>query len=104
MSEPRRYDTRFFVAALPAGQQARDVSGEADRVCWMRPADAVTATDDGRLAMLPPTYLTLRQLSRFSGVDAVTAAATTREMVTVLPEVRLEGEQAVLVLPDQAGQ
>ncbi len=34
--EPRRYDTRFFVAALPAGQRTRDVSGEADTVAWMK--------------------------------------------------------------------
>ncbi|MGH9251131.1 MAG: NUDIX hydrolase, partial [Acidimicrobiales bacterium] len=32
--EARRYDTWFFLAALPEGQQARDVSGEADRVAW----------------------------------------------------------------------
>ena len=35
--EPRRYDTWFFLAALPAGQQARDVSGEADRASWIEP-------------------------------------------------------------------
>src|SRR5262245_57912984 len=39
--EPRRFDTYFFVAALPAGQRARDVSGEADHTMWVRPADAI---------------------------------------------------------------
>jgi 8-oxo-dGTP pyrophosphatase MutT (NUDIX family) len=38
--EVRRYDTRFFVAALPEGQHTRDVSTESDRVLWIRPADA----------------------------------------------------------------
>src|SRR5262249_41888038 len=40
-AEPRRYDTRFFVAAVPAGQRARHVTGEADEASWLRPADAL---------------------------------------------------------------
>ncbi len=48
--EPRRYDTRFFVAALPAGQQTRDVSGESDAVAWMRPRRRARRRRDGRLA------------------------------------------------------
>ena len=47
--EPRRYDTRFFAAALPAGQHTRDVSGEADQVAWVRPADAIRAARDREL-------------------------------------------------------
>ena len=39
--EPRRYDTKFFAAALPAGQEARHVSGEADDVCWLTPSAAL---------------------------------------------------------------
>ena len=38
--EPRRYDTKFFAAALPVGQEARHVSGEADEADV---ADAVGA-------------------------------------------------------------
>ena len=40
--EERRYDTWFFVAALPEGQRTRDVSGEADHTVWIRPADAAS--------------------------------------------------------------
>ncbi len=35
--EPRRFDTAFFVAALPPGQDARDISGETDSADWWRP-------------------------------------------------------------------
>jgi 8-oxo-dGTP pyrophosphatase MutT (NUDIX family) len=66
--EPRRFDTWFFVAALPAGQQPRDVSGEADRTTWVDPADA------GHLTMLPPTLVTLAELSAYPDVAAVLAA------------------------------
>jgi 8-oxo-dGTP pyrophosphatase MutT (NUDIX family) len=51
--EPRRYDTRFFVAALPPGEHAVDVGGEADRVRWVRPELAVSECVAGRMPMLP---------------------------------------------------
>src|SRR6516162_1778013 len=43
VTEERRYDTRFFAAALPAGQRARDVSGDADDTAWMEPRAALAA-------------------------------------------------------------
>ena len=39
--EPKRFDTRFFVAAVPTGQRPRDVSGEADDTVWLPVAEAV---------------------------------------------------------------
>jgi hypothetical protein len=97
--EPRRYDTRFFVAALPEGQLTRDVSGEADTVAWMTAADAVTGVDSGAMLMLPPTYVTLRELAAFSTVEAVMDAAIERRIVAVLPGVEIIGGEALLTLP-----
>ena len=48
--EDRRFDTRFYVAAMPHGQDAHDVGGEADRVRWVRPADALAAYGRGEMA------------------------------------------------------
>ena len=62
--EPRRYDTWFFVAALPEGQRTRNASTEADRTVWIRPAEAADGYDKGELLMMPPTIATLRQLER----------------------------------------
>ena len=42
--EPKRFDTRFFVAAVPTGQRPRDVSGEADDTVWLPVAEAVAGT------------------------------------------------------------
>jgi 8-oxo-dGTP pyrophosphatase MutT (NUDIX family) len=61
--QPLRYDTRFFVALLPAQQHTRDVSTESDAVLWARPADALAAVEAGRLAMLAPTLRTCAELS-----------------------------------------
>jgi 8-oxo-dGTP pyrophosphatase MutT (NUDIX family) len=55
--EVRRYDTRFFICALPAGQQAALADGEADRGLWASPQFALTLT------LMPPTRLSLRDLA-----------------------------------------
>jgi 8-oxo-dGTP pyrophosphatase MutT (NUDIX family) len=99
--EPRRYDTRFFVAALPTGQRTRDVSGEADTVDWMTPADALAGVDAGAMLMLPPTYITLRDMGGFTSVDDVMAAAVARRIVTVVPGVEIDGEEGLLTLPPE---
>lgn len=96
--EARRYDTRFFVASLPAGQHTRDVSGEADAVRWVRPADATAAVDAETIRMLPPTYVTLRQLSEYGTPTDALSAAGDREIRTILPTVRLDGDDGWLVV------
>ncbi len=91
--EPRRYDTRFFLAVMPSSQRTRDVSGEADRVAWMRPALAVAGVEDGSMAMLPPTYVTVAELARYDSSAAALAAASGRQITTVTPGVEIvDGE------------
>lgn len=72
---PRRYDTRFFVARMPAGQTAVIDDVEAVHAEWRTPADALAAYDRGELAMLPPTVCVLQVLTRFETADAVLDAA-----------------------------
>jgi 8-oxo-dGTP pyrophosphatase MutT (NUDIX family) len=86
--EPRRYDTYFFLARLPAGQQPAGVSEEADRVEWARPAAALARFEAGEIVMLPPTTVTLGELAGYRSVDAALAAGATRDAATpVLPRV-----------------
>ena len=102
--EPRRYDTRFFVAALPEGQRTRDVGGEADLVTWERPADALAAAERGELGMLPPTAFTLNELSTFDTVAGVLAAGDARDVRPVLPRIVLtDDDEARLLLPHDKG-
>jgi 8-oxo-dGTP pyrophosphatase MutT (NUDIX family) len=98
--EPKRYDTRFFVAALPQGQRTRDVGGEADKVAWVRPRDALDAVQRGDMGMLPPTQFTLGELASYDDVAAVLAAGTERDVKPVLPKLVIgDDEQARLLLP-----
>src|SRR5436305_3245700 len=102
--EPKRFDTRFFVAALPSGQRTRDVGGEADRVAWVRPGDALAAADSGEMGMLPPTAFTLSELGTYTDVAAVLAAGDTRDVNPVLPKIVLgDDDEARLLLPHDEG-
>ncbi len=82
--ELRRFDTRFLVAALPAGQRARDVSGEADRAEWVPVRSAVEEHDAGRMAMLPPTIAVLRDVDQ---PDVAAVLATPRQVRRLLPRL-----------------
>ena len=101
--EPRRYDTRFFVAVLPAGQRTRDVSSESDAVAWMRPLDALHAVRDGRLAMMPPTEQTCVEIAGLGCAADALAAAAARPLVTVEPRLVVEGDDVWLEMagPDE---
>jgi 8-oxo-dGTP pyrophosphatase MutT (NUDIX family) len=83
--EPRRFDTWFFVARLPEGQEAREVSGESDGTAWIRP----DATEG--LTMLPPTRATLDSLSAYRSIEEVLAAERDAA-VPVQPTIELTGD------------
>ena len=100
--EPRRFDTRFFVAAVPDGQRTRDVGGEADQVVWMPVAAAVARYQSGELPMLPPTAVTLRELSSYDGL--ATVLATTRDIAPLMPRAVIDGDQVRLVLDGPDGE
>ncbi|GAB3939391.1 hypothetical protein GCM10029976_055490 [Kribbella albertanoniae] len=94
--EPKRYDTAFFVAALPAGQITRDVTSESDQVAWLRPAAAVAAVESGDILMLAPTYQSCADLTPYGDVASALSAAGDREIPVILPTLRIENDLAYL--------
>lgn len=66
---PRRYDTYFFVAALPVGQRADCVTTEATSGGWRRPAEVLAAGDRGEVGLMPPTVAMLTDLAAAGRVD-----------------------------------
>ena len=82
----RRYDTYFFVAALPEGQHADDLTSEAVSAGWSLPAAAVEDFAAGRSVLLPPTWTQLDTLPKFGNtVDDI--LAVDREIVAMRTEV-----------------
>lgn len=97
--ESRRYDTWFFVAALPEGQRTREVSTEADRTVWTSAADAAAGYDRGELLMMPPTIATLRALAPYATAADAVAAAAAQDLAPVLATATTEGDEVVLSWP-----
>ncbi len=95
--EERRFDARFFAAALPPGQRTRDVGGEAAQVAWVRPADAIAAGRNEEILLWPPTAVTLAELASCGTVAA--ALATPRQVSPLLPEITLTEGTPWLTVP-----
>ncbi len=90
--EPRRYDTRFFVAALPEGQKVGAISREADRTAWVPLSDVLAAVERGEATMMPPTIATCREVSAHTAATVVDVAAS-RTFDTIEPQlVDVDGE------------
>jgi 8-oxo-dGTP pyrophosphatase MutT (NUDIX family) len=98
--EPRRFDTRFFVARLPAGQVTRDVSGESDRVFWSTIRDAIRAVDAGDMLMMPPTYCTCAELHEYADSATALDAAADRDLTPVRPAAVRHGDEVQLSIPE----
>lgn len=86
---PRRYDTRFFVAAVPDGQRADGATSEASEASWIRPADAIAELGAGERTMLPPTWACLRQVAAYRSVAEAMADET--DLAPVQPTVVTSG-------------
>lgn len=71
---PRRYDTRFFAAPMPAGQRAGADGWEAVDAGWWAPAGALSAWQAGRIELIEPTVASLELLRRFGDVHAAMTA------------------------------
>jgi 8-oxo-dGTP pyrophosphatase MutT (NUDIX family) len=97
--EPRRYDTRFYVAGLPAGQDAEARGTEAVEAWWSTPARAVADWEARAHLLMPPTAVTLRQLARYATVAAVLAAAPPEMPGPLEPELVVDGDRVRIVLP-----
>ena len=79
LGPPRRYDTRFFVTAMPSGQVPLHDNDEAVHHEWVRAADALAASEAGEMIMMTPTLSMLQRLATFSSVDEALASAASAD-------------------------
>lgn len=91
----RRFDTRFFVARMPAGQTAGEVGTESDGSGWWSPAAAVERHRAGELDMMAPTVASLQWLAAYPSVEAVFAAAADAAIRPLLPRPVPDGTGGV---------
>jgi len=98
-----RFDTHFFLASLPRGQEPRADGEEMVALGWHAPAGALDAHRRGALQLVFPTIKQLEQLAGFPSASALLEWAEGREVVAVEPRVLMTGEAARLVLPGEPG-
>jgi 8-oxo-dGTP pyrophosphatase MutT (NUDIX family) len=100
--EPRRFDTRFFLARLPEGQAALHDRMELTESRWMTPALALAEHAAGRIVLMPPTLKTIEELQAFSRIGQLFAAARSRRIRTILPEAFRTADGFGVRLPNDA--
>jgi 8-oxo-dGTP pyrophosphatase MutT (NUDIX family) len=98
-----RFDTHFFLAAAPAGQEAHVDGTEMVDLAWHTPTRALAAHRRGELQLVFPTIKHLQQLAGFASATELLDWATGREVTAVEPYVQFTGETARVVLPGEPG-
>lgn len=99
LASPRRYDTRFFVAEVPSGQQAGHCQIETTDGLWLAPAAALARHARGELPLMFPTREHLRRLAPFRRVAELLAFARGKEVRPVL--VSVDPERGPYLTPEQ---
>lgn len=99
VAEPKRYDTRFFLAELPEGQQATIDEREMSHAAWVRPGDALRRFRAGELPMVFPTVKTIQRLAGYPSVDAMLAAFRSGEVPPILPKLVRTRDGVGIVMP-----
>ncbi|MGV0991277.1 MAG: NUDIX hydrolase [Mycobacterium sp.] len=80
----RRYDTYFFVGALPEGQRADGENTESDQADWALPEAAIEDFAAGRALLLPPTW---SQLDSLTGRTVEEVLGLERQIAKVQPKL-----------------
>lgn len=98
---PIRYDTFFFVAALPQSVEPIANPDEVSEILWLHPRDALEAFRQRRINIMFPTFKNLEQLAPLDGLDQLIAFVCAFPRVRVEPVMRpLPGGGIDLTLPD----
>jgi 8-oxo-dGTP pyrophosphatase MutT (NUDIX family) len=84
----RRYDTYFFVGALPEGQRADGENTETDKAGWITPEEALEDFATGRSFLLPPTWT---QLDALAGRTVAEVLAVERRIEAIEPTLSAGG-------------
>lgn len=100
VAEPRRYDTRFFVAVVPHERVVRPDPREMTDAQWLTPVEALRRFAEGRLPMVFPTVKTLQQLSDYPTTDQAIEALRRMPVDPILPRlVRTESGVGIVIDP-----
>lgn len=104
--EERRYDVRFFVAAVAAGTHVATTTTEAVDGFWVSAHEALARNARGDLAMLTPTIMRLQELAAASDVDDLLTLARDATVLPMMPRatVLADGSVRWMMVNERTGE
>jgi len=100
LPEPRRYDTRFFAAAVPGGSEAIVDPREMTDAVWLTPAEGLRRLEEGSLPMIFPTIKTLESLRGFASPEEILDHFSGRAIPEILPRLVRTEDGVGTVIPN----
>jgi 8-oxo-dGTP pyrophosphatase MutT (NUDIX family) len=98
----KRFDTRFFIAAMPPDQLAAHDNVEATESAWLQPRTALQQYWNREIELAPPQIMSLAQLSRHTTVASALNEATSRLPPVIMPEAFTQDGERVICYPGDA--
>jgi 8-oxo-dGTP pyrophosphatase MutT (NUDIX family) len=95
-----RFDTLFFLARHPEGQEASYDQKETTEGIWTAPRKALEENSKGKMALSPPTLKTLEDFSRFETVEEVFDSLKEKNIQAILPILTKISNEPTILLPE----
>jgi 8-oxo-dGTP pyrophosphatase MutT (NUDIX family) len=96
--EPRRFDTFFFAALVPPGQDPDSETAEAADSLWVQPEEIIANSNAGKLLLLPPTAYNLAFLANARSAEDFVSERREVKCIKLAPTIKDDGETVLTVL------
>lgn len=103
VGEPRRFSTWIYAAPVASDDEVVIDGSEIHDSNWMSVRNVVQQHESGEMNMLPPTYITLRNLARYASVTEAIDAERSTPVPEVFPMFTTDGDQVVVLFRGDAG-
>jgi 8-oxo-dGTP pyrophosphatase MutT (NUDIX family) len=97
-----RFDTRFFLARHPEGQEASDDQKETMEGIWLSPQRALQENSRGKMALSPPTLKTMEDLSNYKTIEEVFDSLKEKDIQPILPILTKISNEPTILLPEDS--
>lgn len=100
---PKRFDTRFYVAAAPVGQIGVHDGKESVDSKWLTAEQIINDEKTGKYNVIFPTRMNILKLKKNKTIEDLLYKANSEKIITVLPKLKEGKSGLVLCIPEEAG-
>lgn len=95
---PKRFDTRFFVASMPKGQECLPDDRETVHGVWVSPIQGLQGNRQGEIPLSPPTLVTLHQLLKFDSLESLSLEVRSRSWGDPIQPIQINLDKGVVIV------